>query len=408
MCDLSQDGNWESDSTTDYSQIKNRLKSFCNSSWSQKVSPERLALAGFFFTGDSDRVRCFSCQETVENWSQEDAPVDRHKEVSPSCMFLRCTHNNSFKSNPHMPLSNGSLNDETAAYMDYQLRTKAVVDETPYPRNQNMKSEEARLKTFSSWPSSAPVRPRDLAQAGFFYLGKDDRVQCFCCGGKLSGWEPGDSPWREHETHYSHCFYVLGHDVGNVPLPEDAGEDEETGSRQRHRKPSSNMENLEERLATFARVQHPIDHELLAQAGFYSKGEGDKVLCFKCGGGLTDWDSEDDPWEEHAKYYPGCSFLLSEKGQEFVNKIQLQGPKHTKEDSEHQNGFLEEEKVENPLEELEKLRREKRCKICLDKSVGIVFIPCGHLASCKECSDKLDQCPICCATIAQKIQTFIA
>uniref|UniRef100_A0A3B3DHY8 E3 ubiquitin-protein ligase XIAP n=1 Tax=Oryzias melastigma TaxID=30732 RepID=A0A3B3DHY8_ORYME len=261
----------------------------------------------------------------------------------------------------------------------------------------NMKSEEARLKTFSSWPSSAPVRPRDLAQAGFFYLGKDDRVQCFCCGGKLSGWEPGDSPWREHETHYSHCFYVLGHDVGNVPLPEDAGEDEETGSRQRHRKPSSNMENLEERLATFARVQHPIDHELLAQAGFYSKGEGDKVLCFKCGGGLTDWDSEDDPWEEHAKYYPGCSFLLSEKGQEFVNKIQLQGPKHTKEVT-----------VENPLEELEKLRREKRCKICLDKSVGIVFIPCGHLASCKECSDKLDQCPICCATIAQKIQTFIA
>lgn len=172
-----------------------------------------------------------------------------------------------------MPLSNGSLNDETAAFMDYQLRTKAVVDETLYPRNQNMKSEEARLKTFSSWPSSAPVRPRDLAQAGFFYLGKDDRVQCFCCGGKLSGWEPGDTPWGEHEKHYSHCFYVLGHDVGNVPLPEDAREDEETGSRQRHRKPSSNMENLEERLGTFARVQHPIDHELLAQAGFYSKGK---------------------------------------------------------------------------------------------------------------------------------------
>uniref|UniRef100_A0A3P9J2W1 E3 ubiquitin-protein ligase XIAP n=1 Tax=Oryzias latipes TaxID=8090 RepID=A0A3P9J2W1_ORYLA len=407
MCDPSQDGNWESDSTIDYSKINNRLESFYNSSWSKKVSPLQLAEAGFIFTGVSDRVRCFSCQKTVENWSQEDDPVDRHIQVSPSCTFLRCTHYNRFKSNPHMPLSNGGLHDGTEGYIDYQLRTRAIVDEAPYPRNRNMKSEEARLETFSSWPRSAPVRPRDLAQAGLFYLGKEDKVECFSCGGKLSGWEPGDTPWNEHEKHFSHCFYILGHDVGNVPLERDAGENEETGSRNQHRKPV-NLENLDERLDTFARVQHPIDHELLAKAGFYSKGVGDGVICFRCGGGLKDWDPEDNPWEEHAKYYPGCSFLLSEKGQEFVNTIQLQEPKYSQQASEHQNGFCEEEKVENPLEELEKLRQEKRCKICLDKSACIVFIPCGHLASCKACSDKLNQCPICCAAIAQKIRTFIA
>lgn len=81
MCDPNQDGNWESDSTIDYSKINNRLESFYNSSWSKKVSPLLLAEAGFIFTGVSDRVRCFSCQKTVENWSQEDEPVDRHIQV---------------------------------------------------------------------------------------------------------------------------------------------------------------------------------------------------------------------------------------------------------------------------------------------------------------------------------------
>uniref|UniRef100_A0A3B3HG46 E3 ubiquitin-protein ligase XIAP n=1 Tax=Oryzias latipes TaxID=8090 RepID=A0A3B3HG46_ORYLA len=374
MCDPSQDGNWESDSTIDYSKINNRLESFYNSSWSKKVSPLQLAEAGFLFTGVSDRVRCFSCQKTVENWSQEDQPVDRHIQVSPSCTFLRCTHFNRFKSNPHMPLSNGGLHDGTEGYIDYQLRTRAIVDETPYPRNRNMKSEEARLETFSSWPRSAPVRPRDLAQAGLFYLGKEDKVECFSCGGKLSGWKPGDTPWNEHEKHFSHCFYILGHDVGNV---------------NQHRTPV-NLENLDERLGTFARVQHPIDHELLAKAGFYSKGEGDEVICFRCGGGLKDWDPEDNPWEEHMAI---DVFSLHDKGgQRALTSAQ---------------SFVG-VKLKNPLEELEKLRQEKRCKICLDENACIVFIPCGHLASCKACSNKLNQCPICCAAIAQKIRTFIA
>lgn len=34
-------------------------------------------------------------------------------------------------------------------------------------------------------------------------------------------------------------------------------------------------------------------------------GEGDKVKCFHCGGGLTDWKPNEDPWEQHAKWYPG-------------------------------------------------------------------------------------------------------
>lgn len=132
-----------------------------------------------------------------------------------------------------------------------------------------MRNEEARLQTFSSWPSNSPVRPQDLAEAGFYYTGVNDAVQCFCCAGMLSGWEPGDTAWGEHARHYNFCFFILGHDVGNVPLQRSTmEEDSEVRQHQNTRG------RFEARLESFSGVQHPIDHERLARAGFYSTGKG--------------------------------------------------------------------------------------------------------------------------------------
>lgn len=154
--------------------------------------------------------------------------------------------------------------------MEYRLRTGEVVDESTYPMAPHMRSEEARLQTFSSWPCNAPVRPRDLSQAGLYYLGESDRVQCFCCGGMLGGWEAGDTAWGEHTKHFPYCFFILGHDVGNIPF-QGGTEEEERGSRQ-HASTHVPMESFEERLSSFAGGQHIIDPERLARAGFYSTG----------------------------------------------------------------------------------------------------------------------------------------
>lgn len=35
------------------------------------------------------------------------------------------------------------------------------------------------------------------------------------------------------------------------------------------------------------------------------------------------------------------------------------------------------------------------CKVCLERNVEIVFLPCGHLASCAICAHELEICPIC-------------
>ncbi|XP_066505350.1 E3 ubiquitin-protein ligase XIAP [Hoplias malabaricus] len=435
------------DGLHDWSSMNMRLNSFQAFPHAQKLSAERLARAGFFYTGESDRVCCFSCQKVLENWHQEDIPVERHREVSPSCKFLICAHRRKFS---------GSLSyDEEAEAMEFSLNTGEIVDESMHPKVPHMKSEEARLGTFSNWPSSSPVRPTDLAQAGLFHIPNNERkmdlVQCFCCGGMLADWEVGDNPWDEHAKHNGNCWFILGHDVGNIPL-------EQLRPRRIVRRGS--MKTFEERLDSFCDRQHPINHESLARAGFYSTGQQDSVICFKCGGRVKGWQPNEDPWEAHAKHYPGCSFLLAEKGQEFVNRVQLGGP-YT--NASNDNGFSSYEKacnvmqseiaqkaidmgfdpikvertileklrlsggytnvedliqditnnvfdndseVEDPIKTLEKLQREKLCKVCMDNDISIVFIPCGHLVTCKKCSDVVEKCPICCTVITQKIKTY--
>lgn len=445
----------EADNFSDFSQLPSRLDSFRGTRLAEQVPAERLARAGFFFTGHADRVQCFSCKKTVENWCREDTPVERHKAVSPTCTFLSCAHRN--------PLLLNSSYNESAEDMQYRLGTGEVVDESIYPKVPHMRSEEARLNTFASWPSNSPVRPTDLAQAGLYYMGQSDVVRCFCCAEMIGAWEPGDRPWEEHEKHFPNCFFILGHDVGNVPLAGGSQVEEGGGSGSRTNN-AVYMGTFEERLQSFQGVQHTIDPERLAQAGFYSTGTTDRVMCFYCGGGLKGWQPEEDPWEEHAKHYPGCQFLLTEKGQEFVNSIQLQ----SRATSSHQNGFSQDgsevlqgsiaqkaiemglepslvertilnrmrttgsgyynvqslvedclnnednevstgaEQDDDPLKKLEKLQREKQCKICMDRDICMVFIPCGHLVCCQQCSAALNKCPICCSSISQKIKTYIS
>ncbi|KAK3585152.1 hypothetical protein CHS0354_034285 [Potamilus streckersoni] len=60
--------------------------------------------------------------------------------------------------------------------------------------------------------------------------------------------------------------------------------------------------------------------KILAEAGLFYTGSRDCVRCFHCGGGLRSWEQNDVPWNEHARWYPHCSFVLLCKGIEFTEK----------------------------------------------------------------------------------------
>jgi len=64
----------------------------------------------------------------------------------------------------------------------------------------------------------------------------------------------------------------------------------------------------------------------MAEAGLYYLGERDKVKCWYCNGGLCNWQVNDEPWFEHAKWFPTCKFLLRNKGPEHVSQVAARFP----------------------------------------------------------------------------------
>ncbi|KAK3580654.1 hypothetical protein CHS0354_017925 [Potamilus streckersoni] len=65
------------------------------------------------------------------------------------------------------------------------------------------------------------------------------------------------------------------------------------------------------RLSTFANFPaiYGADVHRMAAAGLYYTGHHDMVRCYACGGALKSWEPEDDPWEEHCKWFPDCPHL---------------------------------------------------------------------------------------------------
>uniref|UniRef100_A0A8C2STE2 RING-type E3 ubiquitin transferase n=1 Tax=Coturnix japonica TaxID=93934 RepID=A0A8C2STE2_COTJA len=316
--------------------------------------------------------------------------------------------------------------------------------------NSSMRDERRRLRTFSQWPRSSPVSAWDLAKAGFFFVGPGDQVQCFSCGGILKDWEPGDCPIVEHLKFFPFCKFIYRGAVwnqqgslqgvfdsvdGQILSLLQRIDSEETALPNQPEYPE--MASEEMRLSTFQNWPQytEIRPEELARAGFFYTGQGDVVRCFYCDAGMRNWAFGDDPWREHAKWYPRCEFLLRSMGREFVNSVQesfasTSPPRDSRdqmgqEPSAYQDAVQQEtetsssrgemqpvqQKEESPLsteEQLRRLREERMCKVCMDRDVSVVFVPCGHLVACGECALNLRLCPICRAVIRGSVRTFMA
>jgi hypothetical protein len=54
-----------------------------------------MAQAGFYFVGEGDKVKCFSCGVTHQGWQQGDRPSLVHARISPNCPLVQGsdTHN---------------------------------------------------------------------------------------------------------------------------------------------------------------------------------------------------------------------------------------------------------------------------------------------------------------------------
>lgn len=155
----------------------------------------------------------------------------------------------------------------------------------------------------------------------------------------------------------------------------------------------------------------------LAGAGFYYTGLNDSVVCFCCKMGAHSWEKKDDPWEQHAKYTENCSFLTLMKGQKYIDKVKAKFKLSQVSSTASSNISPPSPPASLELMTLsvnetccerfeEKLRETRLCKMCCSNECNTVFIPCGHILSCVQCSFAVKLCPFCRQPIIDVIKAY--
>ncbi|XP_044259805.1 death-associated inhibitor of apoptosis 1-like isoform X2 [Tribolium madens] len=309
---------------------------------------------------------------------------------------------------PHPPETKSSITEPDNGHKSETLSSRL-----------DFSKEADRLSTFIDWKSDA-VTPEALAKAGFYFLNnpsKPDLVKCAFCKAEICSWEQGDNALSEHMKWSPNCPFAKeksqnlrvpaqGQDVcGNVEIfPNSVPESETFRMLRTMIRPYEDKKARLESFATWpsSSKQNP---ETLADAGFYYRGVEDHTICFTCGGALQAWKEEDDPWEEHAKWYPRCPFLVASKGQEYIKQVQIKKP-----GASSSNVTKENEKSTEKMSECGAASEDGviLCKICDRFERNTVFLPCKHIVACTQCSDVMQNCPICRRNIENKIKVYIS
>uniref|UniRef100_A0A8D0SKV5 RING-type E3 ubiquitin transferase n=1 Tax=Sus scrofa TaxID=9823 RepID=A0A8D0SKV5_PIG len=340
------------------------------------LSPADLAKAGFYYIGPGDRVACFACGGKLSNWEPKDDAMTEHLRHFPNCPFL------------------GNQLQDSSRYTVSNL---------------SMQTYAARFKTFCNWPSSIPVHPEQLASAGFYYMGHSDDVKCFCCDGGLRCWESlemGFSRRLVKQTVQSKIlttgenYKTISDLVLDLLNAEDEIREEEK-ERATEEKESDDLSLIRKnRMALFQHLTCvlPILDSLLI-ARVISEQEHD-VIKQKTQTSLQARELID---------------IILVKGNYaatiFKNSLQEIDPMLYKHLFVQQDiKYIPTENVSDLSmeEQLRRLQEERTCKVCMDKEVSIVFIPCGHLVVCKDCAPSLRKCPICRGTIKGTVRTFLS
>ncbi|XP_078586108.1 baculoviral IAP repeat-containing protein 7-A-like [Branchiostoma floridae x Branchiostoma japonicum] len=484
-----------------------RLGSFFQWPLYAPVSPQALAKAGFFYTHIDDRVRCFRCDGGLKDWEPGDEPWEEHARWYPECEFLRQQKGEAFvqavqvsRSTPYylqgqqhaqhvlesalhckwylcrsalgqlhlydshlgvsLPLSSGKHQDrfEVLVQVDDQAMVVDVASveflknppSTVTRRQVHVPSEvqkavmENLREVLFTNSTGFPYLPCQF-RPGQIYLNRLDRKkQVVVSSAAHANLQRGSHPTSDDQYYDiakllddldKRFFSTLGPDphqicadLANMSLPNPTWTGrskmplvlEQTFQREvssevlsaqaqhvygpghipksttfLHTVDQRSLRQESRRLKTFEDWPQsaPVKPEDLAAAGLFYTGKGQNAQCFICGNVLSHWKEGDDPVLKHFYHFPDCDFAMGYG----VGNVPISSSLEP-----------QQETVPSEESELERLREERLCKICMEEGMEIVFVPCGHLAVCQKCSASLHSCPICRKQIDGTVRVFMA
>ncbi|XP_033151802.1 death-associated inhibitor of apoptosis 2 [Drosophila mauritiana] len=396
----------ESCSCPDLLLEANRLVTFKD--WpNPNITPQALAKAGFYYLKRLDHVKCVWCNGVIAKWEKNDNAFEEHKRFFPQCPRVQM--------GPLIEFATGKNLDELG------------IQPTTLPLRPKYACVDARLRTFADWPISNIQPASALAQAGLYYQKIGDQVRCFHCNIGLRSWQKEDEPWFEHAKWSPKCQFVL-----LAKGPAYVSEVLATTAANARSPPASapaptlqadilmDEAPAKEALALGIDggvVRNAIQRKLLSSGSAFSTLDELLHDIFDDAGAGAALEVREPP-EPSAPFIEPCPATTSKAASvpipvadsipakpqeaEAVANISKITDEIQKMSVATPNGNLSLE------EENRQLKDARLCKVCLDEEVGVVFLPCGHLATCNQCAPSVANCPMCRADIKGFVRTFLS
>ena len=182
----------------------------------------------------------------------------------------------------------------------------------------------------------------NLAKNGFYYVHNDHMIRCFSCKISITM----DSPILSY--HLPTCWFAaIRHDV---PIDDWHQQQNTTTATNRYSVSSNALSTITStipplirnscdelriekiaypkyatyvvRMSSFKGWPSDLNQtpNQMALAGFFHPSVSDFARFFCCGDGLRNWEPNDDPLAEHARWYPECEYINKLKGPEYVRR----------------------------------------------------------------------------------------
>ncbi|VDI16851.1 Hypothetical predicted protein [Mytilus galloprovincialis] len=257
------------------------------------ISMIRLARAGFYSTGNSTETICFRCGVIYRDWISGDDPMHIHRHLSPTCDLV----------------SNGDGRDNIGEELQNSRRQERGEGQSSNPNdisigNVSLPSNEniGLLNNVTSKQYHHYVSHINPSARNFDH---HDTVRG----------EPTEISIPRIQSHESNT-YTHSNKISNSNCNINS-----QNMSTKNDSPASDFErNCTNNQAGWPGYLNQTPRAM-ALAGFLFAGYHDYTRCFHCGGGLRNWEAGDDPWVEHARWFPQCGFLQLNKGENFIQAV---------------------------------------------------------------------------------------
>ncbi|XP_063406295.1 baculoviral IAP repeat-containing protein 3-like [Mytilus trossulus] len=274
----------------------------------------RLAGAGFYSTGNSTETKCFLCEVIYSDWISGDDPMHIHRQISPLCDVVANGNRQDTlqlqnkRRQSRMEVQPSTLNNIST--------THVTLDSNEHVYSSNVLTSGRQNDDISDITSSdrhfhhhdivedqpTVVSPQwSQSNASNTYSDKNPTINC-----KNNSQNIGIT------NNSTACNYKRGSSNNHLDI-----------GIQNQNPRYVNYAPLQVRISSFEGWPGYLNQtpREMALAGFLFAGYHDYTRCFHCGGGLRNWEAGDDPWVEHARWFPQCGFLKQNKGEHFIQAV---------------------------------------------------------------------------------------